>query len=363
MQHKPVNMKHILPLILIIASLVSHSFCASAQVSTAIIDGMNCQFLASGTCIINSVTPDDNGVAVVPATVTYQGTTYNVNILNLAANSDLTKLLIEDAPLGSRNFALTYWSLARCENLQYLRLPKDIESISDGTLLMAKNLSDLVMPQEGIVKVNFEMSSTSFDFMSGITLQVPQTQLSTYLDPNPSGEAWHKNALRCWQSSKNIVAITNDDIPGQEPATKPLGVMLKLPSASILMADAIPGHRLHIAAEAGHTIASVSWQGTDVTAELDNNMFTIPEYVGTATLNIVTESNRHESVTDASAAESISIRIIDNIVCINGNDQGLPATIHDLAGQLIYSGTSNTIPLPPGVYILKIATRTFKFRI
>ncbi len=123
--------------------------------------------------------------------------------------------------------------------------------------------------------------------------------------------------------------------------------------------------KIYLAADEGWEIHSVTYNGVDVTGQLEDNMFTTEPLYGMNHLNMVLISNGISNVNEVNAtAGRVRISVNRNTVSIIGLADDDALSVYDLSGKTIYSGFDRTLTLIPGqVYILTTSSQTFKVAI
>lgn len=113
----------------------------------------------------------------------------------------------------------------------------------------------------------------------------------------------------------------------------------------------------------GQTISSVSLNGEEISHEV--GYITIPASTeGEALVQVVTEENEVTGIGDVEAGGQIKVTLAFNEVTISGAEADDVATLADVKGRVIYQGYDRTLTVgAPGVYILRVGQKTFKFAI
>ena len=123
---------------------------------------------------------------------------------------------------------------------------------------------------------------------------------------------------------------------------------------------------LTITPEEGWKVVSVTWNGTDVTAQTkDGGSYTTPAITGDATLAVVYEQDAPSNVASARAGQA-TVTVVDDGVVIAHAEPQSRCVVYASNGQPVVStvieGDSQKIRLQKGqVYILTINGRTLKF--
>jgi len=123
---------------------------------------------------------------------------------------------------------------------------------------------------------------------------------------------------------------------------------------------------LTITPEEGWKVVSVTWNGTDVTAQTkDGGSYTTPAITGDATLAVVYEQDAPSEVASARAGQA-TVTVVDDGVVIAHAEPQSRCVVYTSNGQPVVStvieGDNQKIRLQKGqVYILTINGRTLKF--
>ncbi len=123
---------------------------------------------------------------------------------------------------------------------------------------------------------------------------------------------------------------------------------------------------LTITPEEGWKVVSVTWNGTDVTAQVkDGSSYTTPAITNDATLIVVYEQDAPSDVASARAGQA-TVKVVDDGVVITHAEPQSRCVVYTSNGEQVVStvieGDSQKIRLQKGqVYILTINGRTLKF--
>lgn len=119
-----------------------------------------------------------------------------------------------------------------------------------------------------------------------------------------------------------------------------------------------------IEANEGWTINTVTFNGEDVTSQLeDSNTFTTPEMLEDAVLNISYE--KIDDSIEQAEARKIAVLGHNGIISISGAEQGETITIYTIDGTMVINKTAATeitsVEVPTGkVYLVKVADKVVK---
>ena len=117
--------------------------------------------------------------------------------------------------------------------------------------------------------------------------------------------------------------------------------------------------------ESGWKLSSVSYNGADVTDQLDGNVYTTAPLEGENNLNFVLEKRNPTGVDEVGAPDSgVRVSVWHNTVTITGLEPGAQVRVHDVAGNMVYAGNDHSLTLPAGqAYIISTPSKTFKVAI
>lgn len=105
-------------------------------------------------------------------------------------------------------------------------------------------------------------------------------------------------------------------------------------------------------------VSQVLLNGQDVTAMVEQNELQVNDVTTDNTLQVVFKKNLGINETQDN---TLNVSVSNGCVCILGTDGCSDVDIFAIDGRLVYRGTDRTIALPTkGVYIVKVAGRTFK---
>ena len=184
-------------------------------------------------------------------------------------------------------------------------------------------------------------------------------------------------------SSKNVTygsSITAPSTDGEGntitwytyPTTMPAhdlvvyGMVVKQPEPTKMKVRQGTEQVLTITPEEGWKVVSVTWNGTDVTAQTkDGGSYTTPAITGDATLAVVYEQDAPSEVASARAGQA-TVTVVDDGVVIAHAEPQSRCVVYASNGQPVVStvieSDSQKIRLQKGqVYILTINGRTLKF--
>ncbi|MDE6334387.1 MAG: hypothetical protein K2L77_07045, partial [Muribaculaceae bacterium] len=180
-----------------------------------------------------------------------------------------------------------------------------------------------------------------------------------YKSESASSDSWPVKGFWSAFDVRPISELTGEE---PDPVEKPEGVRVPLVNGgSMLLIDAVPGHRIHLSAEAASIFKSATFNGEDASQHIEGDVFTVPEYTGVA--HFVPVFEMLTSYINTTATDNMDIAVVEN--CVNVTLDGMPVQVEifNTAGLMVYSGIGSGVTLSSGVYILKAEKRTFKLAI
>ena len=173
----------------------------------------------------------------------------------------------------------------------------------------------------------------------------------------PKGSLTAYATAEGWKTAKQILEFDADDI------AKPI-LTIAYPEGGVIKQEVDNGEilKLQIVAANGWKCHSATFNGTDVTNQIDiNGYYNTPSITANSQLNIVFIKD-DGGVANALIDNDIKVCVKGNIVTITGADEFSEVEIYNTAGATIYNGIDKSITLDAnGIYILSIEGRTFKF--
>jgi len=122
-----------------------------------------------------------------------------------------------------------------------------------------------------------------------------------------------------------------------------------------------------IKAETGWQVSSVSFNGTDVTANITDGVYTTPLLQGDSELNVVFEMDAEsiDDVGNVDAYDNLRVTASASTVYIHNEGDSVNSSIYTVDGKqakslVIPHGTTRIPVQPDNVYIVKVNNRTFK---
>lgn len=202
------------------------------------------------------------------------------------------------------------------------------------------------------------------------TLHVPHGYIDLYLS---YGQSYSINGyegikISCWEKFTNVVEdltvfgnVLCPDWDSLEMAT----VKVKGTESHTTLhryPAGIPA-KIDVTPETGWSIGSVTFNGIDVTNQIDGNMLITEPLTGDNLLEVIMKSNGQTSdvIANNNTSETLKIITDDMSVNISGVPLNERITIYSLSGIKIYEGYATHITLNPGSYILYVANTTYKF--
>ena len=224
-----------------------------------------------------------------------------------------------------------------CTALETLRLGNKLTTVNYRSFYNCPALRTITLPSEKVPDVNSE----SFNSYNA-TLYVPEAALSDY------------KAHATWKKFAQILPIVEN-----------LYLIIAQSESGRVMMPVTKGmnYAVVIEAEEGWKVNSVTYNGTDVTEQLENGVFTTPAMYESGELRVA-----YESATDAISARTVSnVRVYGqsgNIV-VRNVEAGDIVNVYTTDGKLVSTTPANGSELQIGVnsgavYIVKAGNKTLK---
>lgn len=175
------------------------------------------------------------------------------------------------------------------------------------------------------------------------------------------GKVWIRALATDGSGSANHIVINVKD-----PEQHWLTVILPNGSFSI-NATALDKVDVKITPDAGFTVHSVTLDGVEQDIDVDETQLTLPALTKNATLNVVFASSDGDladigEISDA--VDTLHLSVSGSTVSVSGMHPGDLISVYNLNGERVLSTSHSSFALDSGgVYIVRIAARTFKIAI
>ena len=279
--------------------------------------------------------------------------------------SSLTSITIPEGVTSIGDYAFY-----DCSGLTSLVISKNIKSIKGNTFAGCSGLKELTLG-EGLKRIE-EGAFSSSKGLEKITIyatQPPTTGGFIFSDEVyenaalyvPQGCVSKYQVMTGWSGFYNI-----SEIEGNTPNY--LTIRQADNGAVKIAVDLGRTYKVQIEPSEGWRINSVSFDGVDMTAQLDkNNTFTTPAVMGGAVLNVAYEMLDDNNVTSVSDSP-IKVYGHESQLFICGTEQGDHIAVYTVSGtamaEVVAEGGENCITLPEGqLYIVKVADKVVKIQL
>lgn len=116
----------------------------------------------------------------------------------------------------------------------------------------------------------------------------------------------------------------------------------------------------------GWNIESVSFNGTNVTSQLDGNKYTTPAITTDSELNVVYKQNGASAVSSVSSESNVKVFASNGSLTIDNVGTSTTLSVYSSSGSMVVSESigvgTTTIDLPTNnIYIIKVGEETYKF--
>lgn len=119
-----------------------------------------------------------------------------------------------------------------------------------------------------------------------------------------------------------------------------------------------------IEAEEGWEINAISFNGVDVTSQLDQGIYTTPIITGNSELSVVFHL-LSDDIKSISNSTNVKVNVSGNTVSVSGAKDSDAINVFNTNGMLVKAvrGNGNITLDESGLYIIKIGDETFKVKI
>ena len=164
-------------------------------------------------------------------------------------------------------------------------------------------------------------------------------------------------AASVWSSFKNIVEYENGDVANY--------ITIRMGDGGVLKQSVEVGktYLYSVAPDEGWEVNTVTFNGRDMTALLDNGQFSTPVITGSSELNVVFRQKASNAKTMMTASD-VKVAVRGRSVIVTGAEDDVLVVVYDVNGLPVTSAVGNaTLTLDGGVYIVKVGEETFKVNI
>ena len=254
-------------------------------------------------------------------------------------------------------------------NLTSITIPEKLTSIQRYTFSNCSGLKELTLGK-GLKKIDEGsfFSSTGLEKITIYATQPPRTD--GYIFPDevyenatlyvPQGSVSKYQVMTGWSGFYNISEIeggTPDYLIIRQADNGEVGIAVDLGRT----------YRVRIAASEGWKVHSITFDGVDMTAKLDEDgTFTTPTLNGSAVLNVAYEQEDGSRVTDT-LANAIRVSGHEGVITVDGCVEGENIAVYTTDGTAVAevqaTGTNTEITVESHrLYIVRVATKVVKIR-
>ena len=277
--------------------------------------------------------------------------------------SSLTDINIPEGVTSIGASAFSYCSLTS------ITIPEKLTSIQRYTFSNCSGLKELTLGK-GLKKIDEGsfFSSTGLEKITIYATQPPRTD--GYIFPDevyenatlyvPQGSVSKYQVMTGWSGFYNISEIeggTPDYLTIRQADNGEVGIAVDLGRT----------YRVRIAASEGWKVHSITFDGVDMTAKLDEDgTFTTPTLNGSAVLNVAYEQEDGSRVTDT-LANAIRVSGHEGVITVDGCVEGENIAVYTTDGTAVAevqaTGTNTEITVESHrLYIVRVATKVVKLR-
>ena len=360
-------MKRFLIFLMVVASCLAVA-AQEPQTIDGVIYKMRNNVVAYG-CTVVGVTDDCPSKLNILASVKFGAD--DVNVATISQNAlqcnNVNEIDIQSAAEGVRNFTIGQYSFSGCTLLENLTLPTDLSRIHGLSFINNTNLSQIILdktqpPVNSLATLVDVTGVEGYKLrLSKVKLYVPDSSVDLYKNDesknsSATSDSWPVKGFWSAFDVRPMSELTGDP----EPVEKPEGVRVPLENGgSILLLDAVPGHRIQLQPTDASILKSATFNGEDASQYIEGDVFTIPKYTGVA--HFIPVFEMATSNINTVSEDKLVVRVMDRSVSVMLDNVPVDVDIYNMSGQKVYGGHGSGISLDSGVYLLKAENRTFKF--
>ena len=296
----------------------------------------------------------------------YQGEIYQIGESAFAYCSSLTSVTIHEDVTSIGEYAFY-----NCSSLTSIAIPEKVTSIQRYTFSGCSKLKELTLGK-GLKKIDEGsfFSSTEVEKITIYTSQPPRTEGYIFSDKVyesatlyvPQGSISKYQVMAGWSGFYNISEIeggTPDYLTIRQADNGEVGIAIDLGRT----------YRVRIAASEGWKVHSVTFDGVDMTAQLDEgDTFTTPTLNGSAVLNVAYEQVGDVDNVASAERNAVKVRGYQGDLFISGTETGDHIVIDTVEGvalaEVEAEGEEVQLSLPQSqLYIVKAAGKVVKIQL
>ena len=271
----------------------------------------------------------------------YQGENYQIGESAFNNCSSLTSITIPE-----KLTSIQRYTFSNCSGLKELTLGKGLKKIDEGSFFSSTGLEKITIYATQPPRTDGYIFPD--EVYENATLYVPQGSVSKY------------QVMTGWSGFYNISEIeggTPDYLTIRQADNGEVGIAVDLGRT----------YRVRIAASEGWKVHSITFDGVDMTAKLDEDgTFTTPTLNGSAVLNVAYEQEDGSRVTDT-LANAIRVSGHEGVITVDGCVEGENIAVYTTDGTAVAevqaTGTNTEITVESHrLYIVRVATKVVKLR-
>lgn len=331
------------------------------------------------------------GSIKIPANVNHDSNTYTVTTIGRHAFLLCTELTSLELPNSITTIETE--AFLRCAGLTSVTLPNSLTTLGDQAFTNCSSLTSITLPASlttigeiafqncsAMVNINVEAGNPMFSSIDGVVYDKDATTI--LICPERKTEVALPNSLTTVgvNAFRNCSSLTSIPLPGTLTAIENTAfsgcsglISITLPSSLTTIGILAFSRCTSLANIQMQCMTPIECSPAFSEDVLKNAILYIPQ--GTLAAYKAVEpwknfANIEEmdfsGVADIEAGEATSLRLTvsDGHLIIDGINDSENATISDIQGRTVYSGTARSIDgLVPGLYIIKTGRHTAKFSI
>ena len=238
------------------------------------------------------------------------------------------------------------YAFAGCPRVSSIVLGRNIERIQDYAFGGCDKLEEVrVKNQEPPIAFSTAFTNNAYYAV----LYVPEGSETQYKEDN------------VWRRFSRIRTFKD------EPEKCVLAIKSAIGGYMEMMCNTQASYTFKLKTEKGWHVSSVSFNGTDVTANITDDSYTTPLLEGDSELRVIFEMDQDEidMVSEVESHSQLSVTASASTIYIHNEGDPVTSYIYTTDGKMVKSVIASygktVIPLQPNnIYMVKAGTRTFK---
>lgn len=232
------------------------------------------------------------------------------------------------------------WAFYRCTGITSVDIPASVTSICYGAFWYCLNLNSIRVHWDN--PLDWGVGLFDSEVRKKGTLYVPKGSKERYM------------GYYGWKEFTNIQELADG-------ADTPC-ITIRMGDGGVLKQSVEKGriYTYTVCADEGWEVNTLTFDGEDMTAQLQEGRFYTPAITGDSELNVVFRQTS-TGVKDRHVDTSVKVYANGNSISVKGTDTDTPISVYSTNGSIVTSAIGNAvIPLGSGIYIVKVGTESFK---